>query len=451
MVPSLDTFAVQAQIIWDLVSAPENTTDIRRGVTAEMFADKVLRDAFVSVLRAWDSGDPVSVSTLRGRISAEAYGALVGQLAGSVEASATASEVLNHIGLLRKDYFGRKALVFGRDLVEMSGQLDRLPDGLLSAVAKFQGEVEGSLGSEREMTAAAAAERLGERIREDVRLRQIGRSVACPTGFQFLDERFLGGFKPGDLTYIAARPSVGKTAIMLAMIKAAAVSGKSVKIWSLEMRADQLAERWMYSLGGLLPGEKVRGTVDWNGRWKEAVSALASWRVYVEDAMSDIDSILTDIAVSHQRGKCDIAFIDYFQLMSSRERTSSKEEKLAEMSRRLKLAAMAQDLPIVVASQLNRENVRGDREPDLQDMRGSGALEQDADRVIFLVPRGDDENRLIKMKIGKNRDGGHAGDSVTLKPDGTYTSFEVVQDSGIAHPPTAKQMKLDAWEREMQR
>jgi replicative DNA helicase len=449
----LGTLGAQTAVIWDLISGPENINDIRRAVRPEMFADTHLRSAFVAIVRAWDEGRPVEADTLRASVDKEAYASLVQAIASGAAMAGGAVDALRHADLLRKDHFARRALAISRELAEMSTDVDRMPEALASVSARLAAELEGAVSSAGEVRAVEAADRLGESIKEDSAARARGEATAVTTGFAFLDERFVGGLKPCDLVYLAARPSVGKTAVMLAMARAAAAQGWAVKIWSLEMSAAQLAERMMYALGGLRPGEKLSGKVDWDGRWASARRYLERLKMYIEDSVFDFDSIVADIAVSHRRGRCDIAFIDYFQLMamSGRNGAQSKEERLSEMSRRLKVTAMSHRLPLVVASQLNRDNMREGREPDLQDMRGSGSLEQDADRVVFLMPKESAEGRLIKMKVGKNREGGHAGDYQIFKPSETYTAFEVVNEAGIAPPPTAADKFAEIWEREMSR
>lgn len=259
-----------------------------------------------------------------------------------------------------------------------------------------------------------------------------GGLTAVPTGFPFLDERFLGGFKGGNLVTLAARPGIGKTAVMLAMMMRQASQGIPVKVWSLEMGHGELAERAMYALGGLRPGEKLSGNADWGGAWREARERLERWGLYIEDRTFGLDEIVSDITVSHQQGRCSAAYIDYLQLVSvPGGRGDTEERRISALTRRLKLLAKSLDIPIVINAQLNRDNVRNDRDPELQDLRGSGSIEQDSDRVVFLSPRMSyDGARLIKMAIGKNREGGHAGDSVLLRPNATYSAFEeVTQDA----------------------
>ena len=447
---SLDTQQIQCAVIWDLLQSPETTGDIRRGVTPEMFADTHLRSAYGRIVAAWDTGNPIGVDTLRGVADKEAYTALVAAMSTGLFSCCGSLDALNHVRLLRSDFIARETAEHIHRALALTEDPATLPETITAEMERFGRALEGAMPSSTELTAVAAADRLEAQIREDARRREQGFPVATPTGFAFLDDVFLGGFKPGDVTYMAARPSVGKTAVMLVMVRAAAKAGRAVKLWSLEMRADQLAERMMYALGGLLPGEKVRCAVDWNGRWKSAREVLEGWKIYIDDSVYGFDAIMSDIAVSHQRGRCDVAFIDYFQLMASGgSRAKTQEERLSEMSRRLKIAAMAHKIPVVVNSQLNRDNAREGRDPGLQDLRGSGALEQDADRVVLLSPADCGGVKCVKMVIGKNRDGGRGGEHVMLKPNATYTEFEMVQDSGIAPPPTARQLAMEAWQKEL--
>ena len=307
-----------------------------------------------------------------------------------------------------------------------------MPEGVMSEARAFCETLESACGASSERRLAEAVDELGETIRQTRETRLRGGLTAVPTGFPFLDERFLGGFKGGNLVTFAARPGIGKTAVMLAMMMRQASQGIPVKVWSLEMGHGELAERAMYALGGLRPGDKLSGNADWGGAWREARERLERWGLYIEDRTFGLDEIVSDITVSRQQGRCSAAYIDYLQLVSTAGgRNDTEERRISALTRRLKLLAKSLDIPIVINAQLNRDNVRNDRDPELQDLRGSGSIEQDSDRVVFLSPRMSyDGARLIKMAIGKNREGGHAGDSVLLRPNATYSAFEeVTQDA----------------------
>lgn len=436
--PRLSDERVESLLVWDVLASPEVIDDARRVIRPEMFTNRHLREAFGAVCSRWDSGEPVDASVLMSVADSDA----VRLLAAHTGSGGGIVETTNHARLLRQMWVARTAWNFGDRLMRSASEVSMMPEGVMSEARAFCETLESACGAASERRLAEAVDELGETIRQTRETRMKGGLTAVPTGFPFLDERFLGGFKGGNLVTFAARPGIGKTAVMLAMMMRQASQGIPVKVWSLEMGHGELAERAMYALGGLRPGEKLSGNADWGGAWREARKRLESWGLYIEDRTFGLDEIVSDITVSRQQGRCSAAYIDYLQLVSvPGGRGDTEERRISALTRRLKLLAKSLDIPIVINAQLNRDNVRNDRDPELQDLRGSGSIEQDSDRVVFLSPRMSyDGARLIKMAIGKNREGGHAGDSVLLRPNATYSGFEeVTQDAPASiFPDTAK-------------
>lgn len=426
--PRLSDERIEALLVWDILASPEVIDEARRVARPDMFTNRHLREAFGAVCSRWDSGEPVDVSVLMSVADSDA----VRLLAAHTGSGGGIVETRNHARLLRQMWIARTAWNFGDRLMRTASEVSMMPEGVMSEARAFCETLESACGASSERRLAEAVDELGEMIRQTRETRMKGGLTAVPTGFPFLDERFLGGFKGGNLVTFAARPGIGKTAVMLAMMMRQASQGIPVKVWSLEMGHGELAERAMYALGGLRPGEKLSGNADWGGAWREARERLERWGLYIEDRTFGLDEIVSDITVSHQQGRCSAAYIDYLQLVSvPGGRGDTEERRISALTRRLKLLAKSLDIPIVINAQLNRDNVRNDRDPELQDLRGSGSIEQDSDRVVFLSPRMSyDGARLIKMAIGKNREGGHAGDSVLLRPNATYSAFEeVTQDA----------------------
>lgn len=426
--PRLSDERVESLLVWDVLASPEVIDEARRVARPDMFTNRHLRDAFNVICARWDAREAVDASVMKSVADSDALrllAAYTGGCGGIVE-------TLNHARLLRQMWVARTAWNFGDRLMRSASEVSMMPEGVMSEARAFCETLESACGASSERSLAEAVDELGEMIRQTRETRMKGGLTAVPTGFPFLDERFLGGFKGGNLVTLAARPGIGKTAVMLAMMMRQASQGIPVKVWSLEMGHGELAERAMYALGGLRPGEKLSGNADWGGAWREARERLERWGLYIEDRTFGLDEIVSDITVSHQQGRCSAAYIDYLQLVSvPGGRGDTEERRISALTRRLKLLAKSLDIPIVINAQLNRDNVRNDRDPELQDLRGSGSIEQDSDRVVFLSPRMSyDGARLIKMAIGKNREGGHAGDSVLLRPNATYSAFEeVTQDA----------------------
>ncbi|WAW14886.1 replicative DNA helicase [Peptostreptococcus equinus] len=235
------------------------------------------------------------------------------------------------------------------------------------------------------------------------------------TGFADLNKK-LGGLHKSDLILIAARPGMGKTAFALNLVANAAIKSKaSVAVFSLEMSKEQLVQRLISSLSTVGISDISKGKIADN-EWKkiaEAMKILSRSKIFIDDTPG--------IKMSEIRSKCrklkmdsglDMIMIDYLQLMEADGRAESRQQEVAKISRAMKILAKEMDCPVVALSQLSRNTESGkDHVPKLSDLRDSGAIEQDADIVMFIYR---DEyytkietkkKNLADIKIAKNRHG----------------------------------------------
>lgn len=208
------------------------------------------------------------------------------------------------------------------------------------------------------------------------------------TGFIDLDAK-TSGFQRSDLILVAARPSMGKTAFSLNLCLSAALkSNGSVAIFSLEMSKEQLVQRMLSAESQIAMGDLRSGNLkeeDWIGLAK-AMNNLSNCKIYIDDTPA--------ITVTELRAKCrklkmerglDLIMIDYLQLMNGSGKNESRQQEISTISRSLKAIAREMDCPVVALSQLSRApELRADHRPILSDLRESGAIEQDADLVMFL-------------------------------------------------------------------
>ncbi|OJV62950.1 MAG: replicative DNA helicase [Clostridiales bacterium 38-18] len=208
------------------------------------------------------------------------------------------------------------------------------------------------------------------------------------TGFDALDE-MTNGLQRSDMILIAARPSMGKTAFALNLCQNAAVKDKkSVAIFSLEMAADQLVQRMLAAQSLVSIGDIRTGQIEDDDWFKLARSSaqLAEAKVFIDDTPG--------ITVAEIRSKCrrlkmnhglDMIMIDYLQLMSGGGKSENRQQEISTISRSLKGIAREMNCPVIALSQLSRASeLRADHRPILSDLRESGAIEQDADLVMFL-------------------------------------------------------------------
>ena len=234
------------------------------------------------------------------------------------------------------------------------------------------------------------------------------------TGFKDLNKK-INGLQRTDLILVAARPAMGKTAFALNLVQNAAIKGNaSVAVFSLEMSKEQLAQRMIAAQSNVELKKMKTGTLN-DADWPRIISAMA--------VMSDAKIFIEDtpgIKINELRSKCrklkmeqglDLVMIDYLQLMESDSKNESRQQEISKISRSLKILAKELDCPVVALSQLSRApEQRADHRPVLSDLRESGAIEQDADIVMFLYRdeyyHSDSEKKdLAEIIIAKNRHG----------------------------------------------
>jgi replicative DNA helicase len=239
--------------------------------------------------------------------------------------------------------------------------------------------------------------------------------TGVPSGFADLDE-LTAGFQPGDLVIIAARPSVGKTALALNIAQHVGTkTGKTVGIFSLEMSKEQLFLRMLTSEAHIDSHRLRTGFLvesDW-GRLSHALGTLSEAKVFIDDTpgIGALEMRAKSRRLMAEHG-LDLLVVDYIQLMQGRGRFENRTLELASISRSLKVLAKELNVPVVILSQLSRApESRSDHRPMLSDLRESGALEQDAD-VVMLLFRADqypdvkpeDEN-IAEVNVAKQRNG----------------------------------------------
>ena len=258
-----------------------------------------------------------------------------------------------------------------------------------------------------------------------------GKVLGTPTGFKALDDK-LNGLQKSNLIIIAARPAMGKTAFALNIAQQSAVKeGSVVLIFDLEMSKEQLGQRLLSSQARVESDKLQRGMLDkkdWD-RVNLALDEMQKAKIYIDDTPG--------ITLIEIRNKCrrlkaekglDLIVIDYLQLMSSPEKGDNRQAEISAISRNLKLLAREMDCPVIALSQLSRApEQRPDHRPNLSDLRESGAIEQDADVVIFLY-RDDYYNKensekpgVCEINIAKNRSG--PTDTIELTWVARYTKF----------------------------
>ena len=262
--------------------------------------------------------------------------------------------------------------------------------------------------------------------------------TGVPTGFTDLD-RMTSGLQPGDLVIVAGRPSMGKTSLALNIAEHVALeAGLPVGIFSMEMSGTQLVMRMLGSVGRL-DQHKVRtgrlADEDWR-RLTDAVGKLNEAPIHIDEtaALNALELRARARRLHRQYGKLGLIVVDYLQLMSASAQGENRATEISEISRSLKALAKELNVPVVALSQLNRSlEQRPNKRPVMSDLRESGAIEQDADVILFIyrdeVYNPDSpEKGKAEVIIGKQRNGPIG--TVTMVFQGEYTRFANFADPG---------------------
>ena len=264
-------------------------------------------------------------------------------------------------------------------------------------------------------------------------LQKSGKAITgVPSGFADLDS-LTSGFQPSELVVVAARPSMGKTAFCLNIASNASLEGQGVAIFSLEMSKESLVHRMLTAMARVDSQRVRQGTLrDFDfTQLARAAGILQSCPIWIDDTPA---LTLLEMRSKARRLKAEndirMVVVDYLQLMRSPEHAENRVQEISDISRSLKALARELEIPVVALSQLSRasEQRGGERKPILSDLRDSGAIEQDADLVIFIhraeyYDREDESKRgMAEIMLSKNRNG-PTGD-VQLRFSREYTRFD---------------------------
>jgi replicative DNA helicase len=256
--------------------------------------------------------------------------------------------------------------------------------------------------------------------------RHRGEMIGIPTGFSDID-KILGGLQRSDMVILAARPSVGKTGLALSIAHNAAKRyGQRVAFFSLEMSSEQIVQRLISAETGINSQRLRRGEIEegeW-GRFMKATSDLAETYFYVDDTPSaSALELRTKARRLHAEVGVDLIVVDYLQLMRGDFRSENRVQEISSISRALKALARELNVPVLALSQLSRSvESRTDKRPILSDLRESGALEQDADVVIFIYRdemynENTERPNIADIIVSKHRNGPTGSVALYFKKD----------------------------------
>jgi replicative DNA helicase len=427
--PPHDLDAEQS-VLGAMLVNPNAITAVAEALSAEDFYRDTHRLIYNAVLTLYDKGQEVDVVTLSAQLEREGVLERAGgrefihTLAEFVPAAANAA---HYAGIVREQSVLRALIRVGNEIAELGYQHPGDTPTLLDKC-------------EQKVFAIQQARRVSEfqHIRDvlirnfehlDAMQREQGVSGVA-TGFEGID-KLTGGFQRANLIVLAARPGVGKPSLALNIAQNVAVQGESpVAIFSLEMSAQELGERMMCSSARVSSHKLRTGGLSGDDYAKlvQAAGELEKADLYIDDSAGlNMFELRAKARRLKTRAPLALLFVDYLQLMAGDSRAENRQQEVANISRSLKQLARELEVPIIAVSQLNRSpEARADREPQLADLRESGAIEQDADMVMFIYedPSDPSSKGVVKLKIAKNRNG--PTDTIRLGFVRDYTKFRTL-------------------------
>jgi replicative DNA helicase len=417
--------------------------DVISNITEILKADDFSRDDHKEVYRCllnlFDKGIPIEVTSTAEELRKAGFLEKIGglsYLSNLATAVATTSNVKYYAKIIEEKSILRKLIKSSNEIMDMSYEateevaliLDRAEQSIFDILQKRKNQ-----------NFTHIKDVLWEAFNKLEELYQNkGHVTGIPTGFVDLD-RITSGLHNSDLILIAARPAMGKTAFVLNIAQFVAVRAKvPVAFFSLEMSKEQLVNRVLCS-EAMVDNNKVKTGKLEDSDWQSIAKSLAPLTespIYIDDTPG--------ISITEIRAKCrrlkleknlGLVVIDYLQLMQGRGKNDNRQQEISEISRSLKILAKEINVPVITLSQLSRApETRTDHRPILSDLRESGAIEQDADIVMFLY-RDDyyhedsEKKNIAEVIIAKHRNGSTG--TVDLVWLGQYTKFANLEKSKI--------------------
>lgn len=421
-----DTTRAEYQVLADLIANPGYILEARDVIDSTAFSSEETRNVWELMSVMQEKGETIDIATVGIRVPKP----IIVRVLDFSSGISSPKMVLDHCRVLYQESIRRLIYVRASEMLKKASENRPDFDSLLALPGKLVDDIGAKFTAKSPtISVTEALNRLAETIEANQIRLQSGKRTRIPTGIPFLDQLTYSGLNPGNLVILAARPSVGKTAVMLHMAKAAAMSGFPATIYSLEMTNDELAQRLLLS-SGVRSVQMMSGQIDWT----EIESANATYDgmpLFMNDSCRSLEDITADIILGRHKGRCDIAFIDYLGLIQFPSSRMTLYQAISELTPRLKRVAKECRIPIVLLCQLNRNTEAENRSPQLYDLRDSGSIEQDADIVLMLERASKTlDDRDVNMWVRKNRQGVAGNVLVGLRANDTFTDFEPRTISG---------------------
>ena len=435
-VPPHSIEAEQA-VLGGLMLAPEAYDRINDKLTANDFYRRDHQLIYRAIAELAEKNRPFDAVTLGEWFESQGHMDLVAGGAYLVELASTtpsAANIAAYAEIVRDKAVMRQLIEVGTEIVNDAFQPEGKESDEMLAIAEqkvFAIAEQGARGRTDFVAMNDALKDAFEVLR--VRSESGGTVTGLPTGYTEFD-MMTAGLQPTDLVILAARPAMGKTTFALNIAEYAAIkSKKAVAVFSMEMSAGQLAMRLISSVGRINATRLRTGQLE-DEDWSRVTSAIRILKDQAKVFIDDTPGLSPDVLRSKARRlkrehDLGLIVIDYLQLMSVPGNNENRATEISEISRSLKGLAKELNVPVIALSQLNRSlETRTDKRPVMADLRESGAIEQDADVIVFIYrdeyynKENSTDKGLAEIIIGKQRNGPTG--SFKLKFFGEYTRFD---------------------------
>ncbi|HEX7017890.1 MAG TPA: replicative DNA helicase [Patescibacteria group bacterium] len=401
--------AAEASVLGAILIDPNAIVQVADVLRSDSFYDPAHQVVYEAMTELYDKREPIDAVTLANQLKKKSMLTKAGGSAAIAELTntvSTAANVVQYAQLVAEAALRRRLITMSGELSELAFDEAKESRDILDTIE--QNVFALSQKSDRQSfipikdTLAESFERLDELQKNGGDLRGL------PTGFADIDN-LLAGFQKSNLIILAARPGMGKTAFSLNIAQHAAVAAKKkVAFFSLEMSKEELVDRLLVSQSDIDAWRLKTGRLDQQDFLKlsDGMGVLAEAQIFIDDtpglSIFEMRTKARRLMAEHQ---IDLLIVDYLQLAQGRTRDNRVQE-VAEISQGLKNIARELRIPVLALSQLSRAvESRGEKVPQLSDLRESGSIEQDADVVMFLYRRDDDIRESVSVKVAKHRNG----------------------------------------------
>ncbi len=435
----------------------------------DFFAEshKYIFEAMTEII---DSNQPVDMVTLSDKL--ERNGTL--EQAGGIEYIASLASIMpsaanyqRYFDIVTRDSMLRRLIIGSSKIIEDCKQNDDKMAALSNA--------EKTIYDIADEADNGSMEKIGSLLPAAMNVfDEIGQNSGAYRGLRtkfFGLDNLLNGLRKGTLTILAARPGIGKTSFAMNIVENLALQGYTCAVFSLEMKNDELVQRMLCSVAGVNSDRANKGQltdVDWRKLYK-ANELLADTNIFIDDtSFTNPQEIISKCRRLKRRngGKLDFVMVDYIQLMNTEKtRKDGRQQEVTEISRFMKILAKELNVPVLALSQMSRKVEEGGtiRRPKLSDLRESGAIEQDADAVLFIHRPDLDKNltekqieekgiraNVAEILVEKNRSGNKGSFYLYFKGECTrFLNYDADTDNIIdpnAEPKAAPKVNMQGYE-----